>query len=354
VRAIILAAGRGRRLDPYTRVRPKPLLYVAGRPILAHVVDALPSDGISDIVVVAGYLHAQIAAFLGGHHQPPALAGSGGRSGGAGRAPEVRLVIQDRLLGNGHAVYAARAFLDEPVLILFGDTILRGDLSIAVPSRTASIGVTEVPDGRLYGIVELDAGGRVTRLVEKPEVPASSLAVAGAFVFPDPRPLRDALDEIVAGCKGSADEEIWFVDVIQRMVGRGHVVRTFPVGQFYDCGTPERVLLANRELLSAAAAAGPAADRGQDSRRGEDRGPLPPLADAGSHIEPPCAIHPEAVIESSHVGPFVTVAPGARLTRVRIRDAVIQPHAMLREAVVEHAIVDGPAEGAQPRERCRR
>lgn len=205
VRAVIVAAGRGRRLDPYTRRRPKPLLYVAGRPILAHLLDALPGLGIADVIVVAGYLREQIAAYL--RTRPGASA---------------RLVVQEPLLGNGHAVYAARAHLDGPVLVLFGDTIPRGNLRAAVQSRTAVIGVAEVEDARGYGIAEVDSRGRVRRLVEKPAVPASRLAVAGAYYFPEGRALRAALDELIAGGDRAArGGEIWFVDAIQRMIEWG-------------------------------------------------------------------------------------------------------------------------------------
>src|SRR5690349_18276448 len=114
MRAIVLAAGRGRRLEPLTLTRPKPLLHVAGRPILAHVLDPLTRSGIHDVVVVVGHLGAQIAAYLDTRPNP-----------------KPRVVVQSPLGGNGDAVRAARAYLDGPLLVAFGDTILRGDLARA-------------------------------------------------------------------------------------------------------------------------------------------------------------------------------------------------------------------------------
>ncbi len=311
MRALIIAAGRGQRLDPYTRRRPKPLLYVAGRPILAHLLDALPGLGITDVTVVAGYLREQIAAYLRTRPGPPA-----------------RLVVQERLLGNGHAVYAARACLDGPVLIQFGDTIPRADLRAAIHSDTAVIGVTEVEDGRAYGIAEVDGGGRVRRLVEKPAVPPGRLAVAGTYFFPEGRPLREALEDLVAGgAEAARGGEFWFVDAIQRMIDQGEPVGTFPVARFYDCGTPDQLLTANRDLLAGTRDAG--------ARAGE-----PVDVESGSVIVPPCAISPEAALRNARIGPFVTVAPRASITRARVRDAVVLPGAVIEGAVVEHAIVE--------------
>ncbi len=302
-RAVIVAAGVGRRLGPHTLRRPKPLIYVAGRPILAHLLDPLPDVGITDVVVVVGYLREQIEAYLS-----------------ARPGPRAAVAVQREALGNGHAVYAARDWLRGPVLIQFGDTIPELDLAELVAQRAASIGVTEVRDPQGYGIVEVDAEGRARRLWEKPAQPPSNLAVAGTFYFPEAEPIAQALDDMVrAGA--SRDGEFWFTDALQAMIAQGGIVRTFPVHRFYDCGTVDRVLLANRELLSTSQA-------------------MPSLA--GSTLVAPCAIDPRAVIRDAAIGPHVTVAPGARIVRSRVRDAIVHPGAVVEDADVAHAIIDEP------------
>jgi len=308
-RALILAAGRGRRLDPHTRVRPKPLIYVAGRPILAHLLDALRPLGVTDAAVVVGYLGDQIRAYLATRPVP---------------APQV--LVQEAPLGNGHAVYAARAFLRGPVLLQFGDTIPRADLRALLGRPAAAIGVTEVDDPRGYGIVEVDDGGRARRLWEKPANPPGRRAVAGTFYFPDPTPLREALEDLVRE-DAKREGEFWLVDAVQRVIDRGVPVETFPVERFYDCGTVDKVLVANRELLAAGLAA---AD------------PAPADIDRASVIVPPAAIAAGATIRESRIGPFVTVAPGARIVRSRVADAIVHPGATLEDADVEATIVDVP------------
>lgn len=236
MRAIVPAAGRGRRLEPATLTTPKPLLPVAGRPILAHVLDALAGAGIRDVVVVVGHLGDQIAAYLET------------RSG-----PRARVVVQSPLGGNGDAVRAARDYLDGPLLVAFGDTILCGDLSAAVRAGVTAIAVARVEDGRSYGIVETDDGGWVRRIWEKPAAPPSHDAVAGTFVFAEGRRLREALDEMAGRRHAAASPpgEVWLTDVVQRMIDRGERVRTFRVDAFYDCGTPERLAAAERALRAA-------------------------------------------------------------------------------------------------------
>jgi glucose-1-phosphate thymidylyltransferase len=249
MRAIILAAGRGRRLEPLTLTRPKPLVPVAGRPILAHVLDGIARAGIHDTVVVVGYLGEQIAAYL---DTLPVR-------------PKPRVAVQSPLGGNGDAVRAARAYLDGPVLVAFGDTIVRGDLAPMCRGDTAAIAVARVGDGRSYGIVEAGDDGSVRRLWEKPAVPPSHDAVAGTFFFPDARRLRAALDDAadrrLAGRDGgpahpvgpsSPGDELWLTDVVQHMIDRGERVRTFRVAAFYDCGTLERLAEAERALRAGA------------------------------------------------------------------------------------------------------
>jgi NDP-sugar pyrophosphorylase family protein len=231
MRAIVLAAGLGRRLRPLTLTRPKPLLPVAGRPILAHVLDAVIRAGVRDVVVVVGHLGEQIAAYLDGWP-----------------APKPRVAVQSPLGGNGDAVRAARDELDGPVLVIFGDTIVRGDLGPMCRGSAAAIAVARVEDGRSYGIVEADTDGWVRRLWEKPAVPPSHDAVAGTFFFPEGARLRDALDDAADRRLTGRDGEVWLTDVVQRMIDRGERVRTFAVEAFYDCGTPERLALAERAL----------------------------------------------------------------------------------------------------------
>jgi glucose-1-phosphate thymidylyltransferase len=302
VRAIVPVAGFGTRLRPHTYTLPKALIPVAGKPILGHILDALLELGIREVVLVVGYLGEKIEAYVREHY-----------------ALTAHFVRQEHPLGNGHAIYVARDFLTgEPVLIVLGDTILRGELHSVVRSPTSLIGVKEVADPRRFGVVELDPDGRVRRFVEKPQRPPSNLAIVGLYYLTNTRLLRQCLERLVEEDHRVAGE-YWFVDALQFYVDAGEVIRTYPVEEWYDCGTVEAVLSANRALLDVLS-------------------PPPPNL-PGALVQPPVAIAPGAVIEASVIGPYVSVAEGARIVRSVVSDSIVNRNATVEQVVLEGSLI---------------
>ncbi len=153
IRAVVPAAGAGTRLRPHTHTSPKPLLPVAGRPIIDHILRSLEGAGVEEAVVVVGYMGERVEEFV------------------RGRYPfAVRCVEQEVMEGLGAAVEQGLSALDgdDPVLIVLGDTIVTGDFGDVTKRPTSSLGVVRVQDPRRFGVVELD-GARVARIVEKPD-----------------------------------------------------------------------------------------------------------------------------------------------------------------------------------------
>ena len=308
VTAIIPVAGLGTRLRPHTLTRPKVLLHVAGKPILAHILDELTAVGIHRVVLVVGYLGDQVREWVGQRY--PDL--------------EAAFVDQGDPLGNGHAVYVAREhFGVGPVLILFGDTIVRAHLPDLLARAESAAGVKVVDDPRRFGVAELDAPGYVIRLVEKPEAPPSNLAVIGLYLIRNAPLLRESLERMVRQNRQQRGE-YWLVDALQLMLDAGERMRPFAITHWYDCGTIEALLRANRELLTL------------------DDPPAPLLPDAV--LVPPVAVSPEAQVTRSVVGPYVSVGPGARISGAVVRDSIVHPGATIEEAVVTGTVV---GEGAR-------
>ncbi len=307
MKAIIPVGGLGARLRPHTLTRPKALLHVAGRPILAHILDELIAAGIAEVILVVGHLGEQIQAWVQRHYDIPAA-----------------FVTQQEPLGNGHAVYVAREYLDgDPVLILFGDTIIRAHLPDLLARPESSAGVKEVPDPRRFGVAEIDADGYVTRLVEKPEHPSSNLAVVGCYLIRNSTLLAQSLVRLVEQDR-RAHGEYWLVDALQLMIDAGERMRTFPITHWYDCGTPEALLRANRDLLTL------------------EEPPAPVLPEAV--LIPPVAISREARVSRSVIGPFVSVGAGAQISGAVLRDCIVHPNAVIADAVVVGAVVGEEAE----------
>ena len=300
--AIIPVAGVGTRLRPHTHTLPKVLLHVAGKPIIAHILDDLPGLGITEAVLIVGHMGDLVRDYVVRNY--PGL--------------KTHFVEQPERLGLGHAVSLAAAHVDDqPVLIILGDTIFEADLKGVLAGSTHSIGVKAVDDPRRFGIVETDANGRVTLLVEKPERPASNLAITGIYYFTHAKPLFDALEEIQRrGIRTKGEFQL--TDAMELMVQDGVVLTTFPVAGWYDCGRTETLLETNRVLLG----------------KRSDTPVIP-----GSVIHRPVSVAAGAVVENCILGPHVSVGAGARLKNAVIRDAIINENATVEDILIEASVV---------------
>ena len=233
--AVLLAAGRGSRLGRLTESTPKPLLEVAGRPIIVHIIDGLVAAGIDDFAIVTGYLAEKLEAGLG----------NGAQSG-------VRITYfrQEQLDGSARALALAREFAgDERFLFAWGDILVRPEnyRTLIRKSRLAdaAIALNEVDDPWAGGAVYVDKGFRVTRMVEKPAKGTSStrwnnagLGVLGPEIWP-------AIDALQPSERG----EYELPAAIAALVAAGLDVRGAPVdGPWFDIGTPESLEAARAEF----------------------------------------------------------------------------------------------------------
>lgn len=299
MKAVIPAAGIGTRLRPHTLNKPKALLPVAGKPILAHIVDDLAAAGIDRFVLVVGYHGEAVQAWFA--RERPGL--------------DIVYVEQRERLGLGHAIWTAReAVGQDPFFCILGDTILKADYGALLASPRSLIAVREVEDARRFGVVEMD-GDRVRRFVEKPEVPPSNLAIVGAYLFREAPALWQALDRVVREdirTKG----EYQLTDGLQLMVEAGVSFTTAAVTDWYDCGKKETWLLTNRILLKSGDA--PAGREG---------------------VGPSCHVAPSAVIRNSRVGPHVSVGPDTLVEDCVLSDCVIGSRCRLTGCRLDRSLV---------------
>jgi glucose-1-phosphate thymidylyltransferase len=306
VKAIIPAAGIGTRLRPHTYTLPKALLYVAGKPIIAHILDDVVALEPSSIVLIVGYKGELIEQFV--RKQYPQLT--------------VDFVYQEERRGIGHAVDLTRKVADtgEPLLIVLGDTIIKTDLKKVVAQKTNVLGVKEVEDPRRFGVAEV-AGGRITKLVEKPTDPASNLALVGLYYLRDGKALFAAVREIIER-NITTNNEYQITDALQLMIGRGAEFAPFVIDEWFDCGKPEAMLETNRKLLKNAVS-------------------TPPIE--GSIIIPPVSISPGAEIVNSIIGPYVSIAERCVIHSSVVRDSVIAEGASVTDALLESSLIGANA-----------
>ena len=307
MKAIIPAAGIGTRLRPHTYTLPKALLYVAGKPIISHILDDVIPLGVSSIVLIVGYKGDLIEEYI--RKRYPDI--------------DVEFVQQEERKGIGHAIHLTRKQADtgEPLLIILGDTIVKSDLASAVRSKTNVLGVKEVADPRRFGVCEI-GGGFITRLVEKPQDPPSNLALVGLYYLRDSRPLFEALqEEIDGGIMNHGEYQI--TDALQIMIDNGEKFTPHKIDEWFDCGKPEAMLATNRKLLEGT---------------GADPAPI-----EGCVVVPPVSISPDAEISNSIIGPYVSIAEKVVIHDSIIRDSILAEGATVRDAQLESSLVGAKA-----------
>jgi glucose-1-phosphate thymidylyltransferase len=303
LKAIIPVAGVGSRLRPHTFTRPKVLLNVAGKPILGHILDTLQAAGVTEISLVVGHLADLIESYVRDNYNMPA-----------------EFIIQSEPKGLADAVSLGLSEKDKEVLVILGDTIFQTDLKTVIRDyRTTSLGVKVVDDPRRFGVVETSEKGRVTRLVEKPEVPKSNLVLVGIYLIRNAPLLRRCIDTLFDR-ELTTRGEYQLTDALQLMIEQGEAISTFPVTEWFDCGKPETLLATNRHLLDL-----------------KHNGTPEPRKDA--LIVPPVYIHPSVVLERAVVGPYATLDAGAIVRDAMVRDSILGEGARVERALVGGSLV---------------
>jgi glucose-1-phosphate thymidylyltransferase len=306
---IIPMAGLGTRLRPHTWSRPKPLLTVAGKAVLGHVLDMfanLPNPENTEIIFIVGYLGDQAETYIQENY--PNI--------------KARFVVQEEMRGQSHAIYLARDYLSGPAIIVFVDTLIETDLSFLSDETIEAVTcVQPVPDPRRFGVAVLGPDGYVTQLVEKPDDMSNNLAIVGFYYFKDSSRLLSAIEEQIEK-NIQLKNEFFLADAVNIMLEKGLKMRTQPVEIWLDAGTADTLLETNRYLL----------DHGRDNSREVDER-------KGMVINPPVFIHPTAVMENSIIGPYVSLGAGCRVRSSILQDTIVEDEAQITGAILEHSLI---------------
>jgi glucose-1-phosphate thymidylyltransferase len=312
--ALIPAAGSGVRLRPFTFTRPKPLVYVAGKPILGHILDGLVGV-VEEVTVITGYMAEQVEAYCEEAY---------------GSRLSFNYVRQVDRQGLGHAVLQGRdAVPGGGLIITLGDEIFGMAYSDMLDAhRTAmpcdgSVGYKIVEDPRNYGVLEMDGEGRITAMIEKPPEPTTDTAIAGAYIFEDSMRLFEALQEVVDRDIRTRGE-YQLTDAMVLMAEGGAVLKGFRIDKWYDCGRPDMLVQVNHRLL-------------------EDK-PQANHADPGAVLEqsvivPPVAMEGGCVIKRSVVGPYVTVGRDTEIRDSVLSDCILAEGCDVRDVVLVETVL---------------
>ena len=245
MKVIIPLAGKGTRLRPHTHVTPKPMLRIAGKPVMDYILDDLKRLGtVEEVIYITGHLKEKVEQHARGTYDFPSVF--------------IEQKVQD---GTAGAVGLAKDRVDQPVLIIFVDTIFDADLSIVKTTDADGIIWTkEVEDYERFGVVVTDKDENMTRIVEKPSTPISKRANIGLYYVKNWKLLFEGVDHVLR--QPTNKGEYYLTDAFQYMIDRGARIRVVDVAGWYDAGKPETVLETNRHVLSTTRGKSPAAREG--------------------------------------------------------------------------------------------
>ncbi len=312
MKAIIPVAGAGTKLRPLTYTQPKALIPIAGRTILGVIIDQLVEAGVTEYVFVIGYLGEKIQRYIERYY--PQLT--------------CTFVTQNDRMGTGHAIYLTRdSVQNDEVMIVLGDTVCDYNVRDIVNSYQSQIGVRKVDDPRSFGVAELNDKDMVVRMVEKPLIPKSNMAMVGIYYIKESQALYEALEQIL-NLPPDEKGEYHLTNALQDMVNKGIQLHAFRVNNWFDCGKKETLLSTNATLL----------------KQLDDEHPERKIPEfEGTVIIHPVSIAEGCTITQSIIGPNVTIGEHTKIESSIVKDSIIGSYAELQQVVLNSSIIGSDA-----------
>jgi glucose-1-phosphate thymidylyltransferase len=311
LKIVIPTAGWATRMRPQTWSKPKPLVSVAGKTALDHLLDtfrSVPDPKTTEYVFILGpYLgETQIPPYIKEHYP----------------GKKIHYVLQSVMRGQSDALWLAREYLTGPMIMCFSDTLMETDFSFLAAKKTEAVAwVKPVADPRRFGVAEVDQEGWVTRLDEKPKSLANKLVIVGCYYFPEGQEVVSAIEEQVK--RGTAlKSEYFLADAINIMIERGLKMRTQAVEVWLDTGTITSTLETNRYLLAHGSA---------NKTKSEKQN--------GLEIVPPVFIHESAEISHSVIGPYASIGADCKITDSRVEDSILEAGVTVETAALKGSFI---------------
>lgn len=310
LKIVIPMAGWGTRMRPHTWSKPKPLVGVAGKPSLDHLMDmfdSIPKSlSIEFIFIIGPFLGEQIPVYIRKNY------------------PKIKAsyIVQEEMKGQSHTIWLARHLLSGPMMVVFSDTLLETDFGFLATEILDGVAwVKPVPDPRRFGVAEINKEGSILRLIEKPQTMENNLAVVGCYYFKKGEDLVTAVDEQIKRdiqLKG----EYFLADAINIMLEHGAKLRTENVDVWLDTGTIEATLETNKFML----------DHGRDNS----------AIAAEKHdvkIIAPVYIHPSAKVAGSVIGPHVSVGADCDVSHCIISNSILDEGSEVSNCALEGSFI---------------
>ncbi|HAS40843.1 MAG TPA: glucose-1-phosphate thymidylyltransferase [Microscillaceae bacterium] len=308
MKVVIPVAGIGAKLRPHTHTQPKTLVPIAGKPMLAHIVDQLIEGGLKEFIFVLGYLGDKIESFLINEYK--------------GKI-DMNFVVQEPREGSAHAIWVSRKYIqdEKEILIVLGDTIANVNLDTIFASKHTIVGVKKVSNPLNFGIVEKGRDGYIKRLVEKPRIPKSNLALVGIYKITNTQKLLNAIEYLIQN-NIRTNNEFHLTDALMQMIKQNEVISTIQVDNWFDCGKKETLLEANAILLNLS------------EYKNKKYTSFPKTI-----IIPPVSIGENCEIHNSIIGPNVAIGDNTIMENTIVKNSIIGSFSELKDVILESSII---------------
>jgi len=309
---IIPMAGLGKRLRPHTLTVPKPLLPVAGKPIVHRLVEDIARVCPEKIESIGFIIHPSFGKDV--EESLKAIASAVGAKG--------KIYYQEQALGISHALLSAKELFKGKVIVAFADTLFKADFKLDM-NRDGIIWVQKVEDPSHFGVVRLNEKSEIIELVEKPTEFVSDLAIIGIYFFKDGASLAHEMQHLIDNNireKG----EFQFTTALQSLAKKGAKFVPGQVSEWLDCGNKAVTVQTNQRYLEFI----------KDQSLVSGKAKL-----LNSVIIPPCFVGDGAIIENSVIGPHVSVGENTRISDSRISNSIIQKDSTVRYAMLKDSML---------------
>ena len=308
-------AGRGSRLRPHTLTVPKPLVPIAGKPIVQRLVEDITrvcGEKVDEIAFVIGDFGSVVEAEL------LEIAKSLNAKG--------TIYHQDEALGTAHAILCAKKALEGPVVVAFADTLFRADFTLDT-EKDGIIWVQKVEDPKAYGVIKMNENNVITDFIEKPEEFVSDLAIIGIYFFKDGLKLSDELQYLIDN-NITEKGEFQLTNALENMKQKGAEFYPGKVDEWLDCGNPVAAVHANKRVLEYTA--------NDESRKA--------LKIENAQILEPCFIGANVQLKNCTIGPFVSIGNDTCITNSTIKNTIIQNNTTIVDADLEDSMIGNHVE----------
>lgn len=309
---IIPMAGLGKRLRPHTLTVPKPLLPIAGKPIVHRLVEDIAKVCSEKIENIGFIIHPSFGPEI--EENLKAIAAEAGASG--------KIFYQTEALGISHALLFARELFTGKVIVAFADTLFKADFTLD-STKDGIIWVQRVEDPAQFGVVRLNAQKEITEFVEKPSAFVSDLAIIGIYFFKDGEKVALEMQNLI-DYDIKEKGEFQFTTALQNLNKKGAVFTTGEVTEWLDCGNKNATVQTNQRYLEFI----------KDQKLVSAKAKI-----TNSVIIPPCFVDDDVVIENSVIGPYVSVGKNTHITDSRIENSIIQKDTRISHAVLENSML---------------